>query len=132
MRFGRWPRICGCVWALFLITGCGYQLSILRFDFPHLLLNTLHHGEGTCSQEIKLPSTYPAVSVALCSGNLEFLKLLLEEWPAAQNGAQNPHMQSIMWSRFDVRVAAEKGFTECVELAVAHGCPFDLKVPLVS
>ncbi len=79
-------------------------------------------------QEVGLPCRYYAVGAALCSGNLECLKLLLEGQSAAQN-VPNPDVQSFVWDRMDVLEAVKKGFTECVDLVVKHGCRAELKVP---
>ncbi len=67
-----------------------------------------------------LPCAVAAVNIALWSDNLECLKLLLER-PAVD---ENSSAQFTAWNKFDVDVAARKGFAECIALAVEHGCPW--------
>jgi hypothetical protein len=79
-------------------------------------------------QDVHLPSTPAAVGTALRSGNLECLKLLLESKPNGGTRGLKSDGQPICWSRLDVLLAAEHGFAECVDFAVAHGCPYDANV----
>ncbi len=79
-------------------------------------------------QETKITPIVNAVSTALRSGKLECLKILLESQPTGGTLGSNSDEQTIYWSRVNVLKAAEAGFAECVDYAVAHGCPFDPKV----
>jgi hypothetical protein len=72
------------------------------------------------SQEVGLPCHVAAVNIALWSDNLECQKLLLER-PAMD---EESSVQFTAWDKFDVDVAARKGFAECIALAVKHGCPW--------
>lgn len=75
------------------------------------------------SHQVALPVTMTAVGVALQCGNLECLKLLLDRQPAGRNGLPNPNKQFTKWELSPVRVAAKRGFAECVAFAGEHGCP---------